>query len=550
MAVDYLSTLNTKGSGINITQLVDSLVDAEIDPQKNIVQSKIDKGSVAISELANLRSELSTLSEALDAPSAGLAIYADSTNDYVQVSVDDPDNFTPFSSEINVTQLASKQVLSFTSLSDSNIISTSDELNAGDAETFTISFGTWSSAGFTANSGTSDITLTMDAGDTVSDLVSALTALEGITARLIDNGDSTYTLAVLSATGEENALSITSTSGDFDTIASDTDGLPSQQITAAADAELEVDGITITRTSNEITDLFEGATINISGLTSSAATISALEDSSIALTEMQVFVDYLNTNRSMLNVATARGVNGTTPGPFAGDVVINSIKSRLASLTTSAIEGFASGSFYLSDIGVYTNRDGTLGLNEDEFTAAFEEDSSKYRAVFRSRVETETDVFNATASDYSYLTAGSYDATYSDDDDELTIDGEAFITYTSSDDYTDYYGSSGSFVGINLTSTTGEAVSTTLYVGKSLISTVREYLDDLLSSSGEFTSRESTIEDDNAEFELKILSLDEKGVGIRDRYMDRFAAMETMVTKFKSTGEYLTTMMDAWANQK
>ena len=55
MAVDYLSTLNTKGSGINITQLVDSLVNAEIDPQKNIVQSKIDKGSVAISELANLR---------------------------------------------------------------------------------------------------------------------------------------------------------------------------------------------------------------------------------------------------------------------------------------------------------------------------------------------------------------------------------------------------------------------------------------------------------------------------------------------------------------
>ena len=35
MAVDYLSALNSKGSGLNITQLVDSLVKAETEPKKN-----------------------------------------------------------------------------------------------------------------------------------------------------------------------------------------------------------------------------------------------------------------------------------------------------------------------------------------------------------------------------------------------------------------------------------------------------------------------------------------------------------------------------------
>ena len=34
MAVDYISALNTKGSGLNITQIVDSLVDAETQPKK------------------------------------------------------------------------------------------------------------------------------------------------------------------------------------------------------------------------------------------------------------------------------------------------------------------------------------------------------------------------------------------------------------------------------------------------------------------------------------------------------------------------------------
>ena len=39
MAVDYLSAINSGGSGLNITQIVDSLVDAEKAPQENIIQT-------------------------------------------------------------------------------------------------------------------------------------------------------------------------------------------------------------------------------------------------------------------------------------------------------------------------------------------------------------------------------------------------------------------------------------------------------------------------------------------------------------------------------
>ena len=41
MAVDYLSSINTNGSGLNITQIVDSLVEAEKAHQENQIQSKI-----------------------------------------------------------------------------------------------------------------------------------------------------------------------------------------------------------------------------------------------------------------------------------------------------------------------------------------------------------------------------------------------------------------------------------------------------------------------------------------------------------------------------
>ena len=41
MAVDYLSALNV-GSGLNVTQIVDAIVEAEKVPQETIIQKKMN----------------------------------------------------------------------------------------------------------------------------------------------------------------------------------------------------------------------------------------------------------------------------------------------------------------------------------------------------------------------------------------------------------------------------------------------------------------------------------------------------------------------------
>ena len=65
MAVDYLSAINQGGSGLNITQIVDSLVEAEQAPQENQIQSKIDARNTAISAIGEIKSALSVLSTSL-----------------------------------------------------------------------------------------------------------------------------------------------------------------------------------------------------------------------------------------------------------------------------------------------------------------------------------------------------------------------------------------------------------------------------------------------------------------------------------------------------
>ena len=57
MAVDYLSALNV-GSGLNVTQIVDAIVDAERVPQENVIQKRIDDKSVSISALGQLKLSL------------------------------------------------------------------------------------------------------------------------------------------------------------------------------------------------------------------------------------------------------------------------------------------------------------------------------------------------------------------------------------------------------------------------------------------------------------------------------------------------------------
>ena len=73
MAVDYLSALNV-GSGLNVTQIVDAIVDAERVPQENVIQKRIDDKTVSVSALGQLKGDLSALDRILRRLTGKLAL--------------------------------------------------------------------------------------------------------------------------------------------------------------------------------------------------------------------------------------------------------------------------------------------------------------------------------------------------------------------------------------------------------------------------------------------------------------------------------------------
>ena len=63
MVVDYLSAINKQGSGLNVTQIVDSLVQAETAPIESRIQRQIDEKNAAISAYGTLAGELGKLKD-------------------------------------------------------------------------------------------------------------------------------------------------------------------------------------------------------------------------------------------------------------------------------------------------------------------------------------------------------------------------------------------------------------------------------------------------------------------------------------------------------
>ena len=533
MAVDYLSTLNSQGSGLNITQLVQSLTAAEIEPKRAQLSSQKEEIELSISEMGKLQAGMETLRSALSVESAGLAFDVASSSSAIGVEISDVDALENRTASVEVTALAKGQVLEFTGFASAD-----EDLGAG---SMTIAFGSWATGSFVLSSDQSAVTITLsDTENGLDDLAAKLSAVTGVTAQVVDKGDGSYSLAIISETGAANALQITASDplDDFDT----TDG--SNQIVAASDAALSVDGIAVTRSSNTIDDLLPGLTLSLTATTASPVTVVALEDPDLAEAEMRAFVDALNTTGAMLREASKRGINGASSGPLVSDPTVAALKRSFAALTTTPLDGFGDDQIYLSNLGVRTERDGSLSLDSDVFQAVMASDPAQYRAIFQSLNQASTEGVSVSLASYAAPPVGAYAFEFTDAN-TATLNGETLIQRTV-DGVPEFYKITGDFAGVSLRVTDSSPMSATVYFGESLIDRVRDFVEQSLATGGDIALRTSRFETDMREKEESLDDLVLSETRINDRYMVKFGAMESIVTQLKSTGSYLTSMLDAW----
>ena len=409
MSVDYLSAINSSGSGLNITQIVDSLVDAEKSPQESIIQNKIDKKNTSISAIGEIKSALSVLSSSLVSLKGHTSLKPTSTGSSISALITDPAIAKSINSNISVSSIAKGQTLAFEDYTSSTSI-----IGAG---TLVLEQGDWSSGSFVASPTTASTSLVVTATDTLESLKDKINNLNyGVTASVLGAGDDTFTLVIKSGEGKKNALRINATespSGSGLSVIDNTSTNASKQKVAGADATLTVDGISLTRSTNNISDLFNGYQVEIASVTNSSGTdipinLTSSVDETKATENVQSFVDAVNKVRQVLNEKTFRGSASEKAGDLADDPVIKNIKNQIEKLTSNGLTGFSSDSVYISNLGVRTERDGKLSLDTTVLKNELKNNPSTLDSIFNSMYSSNSSLLTVSGGISKPPVSGSY----------------------------------------------------------------------------------------------------------------------------------------------
>jgi flagellar hook-associated protein 2 len=204
-----------------------------------------------------------------------------------------------------------------------------------------------------------------------------------VTASIVNVSASTtpqYTLVVRGkSTGTANDVTIASTlsSGSDPFVGGGT------VVQAAADAQLSVNGLSLSRSSNTVSDAIPGVTLSLVKAGSSS-TVAVASDTGALVSNIKKFVDAYNAVSKMAkDQFSLDPTTGRQQGTLAGESVLRSVVSRLRSaLEVSGTND--SGPRTLSDLGISFQRDGSLAVNEGKLSTALTNNLTEVRDLFVS----------------------------------------------------------------------------------------------------------------------------------------------------------------------
>ncbi|MEK0167694.1 flagellar filament capping protein FliD [Pseudescherichia vulneris] len=333
-------------------------------------QTALDTKSAALSTLQSALTSFQSAVDALNSTTSGPVVNsASASSDSATITANSMAQAGTYT--FYVQQLATAQQSTFS-------IGSGDIPNSG---TFTITMGT----------NEMDIDLAQADGNadgsvSVSELCSAINHSEenpGVTAALVNTGDSTTLMLTADATGAASGFTV-STSGIDPSSAFAADLNAQRDLSAAQDAIIYLgssaeEGIEITSGSNTYTDLIPGVSITFTETSEEDGplTFTVANDASASEEKVQTFVDACNTLVDTLDSLTSFGSNGKAAGPFAGDAGISSLERQIQRITHASYNGVS-----MLDYGIALDAEGHLQIDSQQFSEAMAKNPEGLTSLF------------------------------------------------------------------------------------------------------------------------------------------------------------------------
>lgn len=372
-AAQKLVTSLNAGSGVDVASLAQNLVDAERVPQENAINTKISKNDARVSGYAAISYVMSQVQTAftalkdqtsfnsLNATSSNTSAFTVTTGAYAAEG----------SHDIEVLRVAKYQ-----RTVSAGLASGSASLNGGKGMSLQLTVGSTTAPAITLANGK----------DTPQDVVDAINAAKtGVTAQLVNTGDGSanpFQIVLAGPTGSAGAFSLATSYG----AGGGSPGLvfasnnPNNQ--TASDSQVKVDGITYTRTSNALTDVVPGVTLNLKGVTSGVASLDLTRDTTAIKDKINTLVSSYNDAISMLNVVSdPKSTVDTYGATLVGDSTVRMVKQQLRAMfvNQSSTPGTNVGALW--QIGMSVDAAGTMSVDATKLDTAL---SSNFSDVVKT----------------------------------------------------------------------------------------------------------------------------------------------------------------------
>ena len=519
------------GSGLDINTLVTNLANAAKQPKADLIAKRDSANKAKISALGQVSSGIDSFASALSSLIAGGSLFS-------QPSVSDASVFSAsaipgarlsgLSASVEVRQLAQAQVL------ESDPVVRSDPVGQGV---------------LTINVGGTDYDVTIDGtNDNLDGLAKAINDKNaGVTASVVTDSSGAR-LVVKGASGEDNAFTLSvpvGTTSGLERFASDAMGVAQE----AKDAIVRLDGVEITRATNSFSDLIPGVQIDLKSAKPGTIVSVGLTRPTAAISQgVQDFVGAYNELLAVIGETIKAGTDGTG-GALRGDLGVTTLARQLAKLPTAILSSTGDGVHTLAEIGVRTNRDGTLTLDAARLASQLAADPDGVEALFNPTQYTsspyltvKSPIGRVTPGTYSVsdivAAVGATPASGKIGTLSMTAVGSNLLAPRTSP-------AAGLIIGV-----TGNVASATVTIDPGLGGALQAIRDGLRATNGAFATTQKRLTDEAARISADSDALNTRSDKYYNQLLTSFTAMDSRVSAFKATQSYLEQQVKLWTNQQ
>ena len=364
------------GSGLDINGLVSQLVAAEKETKQKQITRTQTSTVTSISALATLKGAMSTFNTALE-PLKSIEMFSArsaTSSDQEFFSSSATNVATPGSYDVQIEAIASAH-----QISSSAVVGGSNVAVGTGTLTLQVGAKTFSVALDAPNN-----TLTH-----VRDAINSATDNDNlVSASIVNASDGAHLVLTTSASGTANAINVTQAGGDGGLARFETGPVLTtnyRELRAARDAEVWIAGYQHFSPTNSISNVIDGVTFNLlKADPGELKTLTIANDSTATAGRVKAFVEGFNALAKQMVALRSYEPTSKKAGPLLGDAMLRTIESELRGKISDPVSGATGAYQTLASVGITTEKDGTLKLDNAKLTNAMEANFEGVARLFGS----------------------------------------------------------------------------------------------------------------------------------------------------------------------